>query len=189
MLNHYFSLAVRNLRRAPIAAATNILTLALGLVCFVTAYAFAAFWGRAEQQFANADRIAVLTTNLEIPGLVTLRDELDTPEIAAAYLKTDFPALELVARAVQIDEHATLASGDRAVRSSVVAVDPEFLEMFDLPFTAGDPRAALIAPGGAVITQHQAAALFGGDKNSANGSSSARRKRKAATIGASPTSY
>jgi putative ABC transport system permease protein len=162
VLKHYCSLAVRNLQRAPVAAAANVLTLALGLVCFVAAYAFAAFWGRADQHFVNADRIAVLTVNLDIPGLVTLRDEPSTPEVAAAYLETDFPALERVARAVVINEHATLASGDRAVRANVVAADPEFLELFDLPFTAGDPRAALAAPGGAVLTQRQAAALFGG---------------------------
>jgi putative ABC transport system permease protein len=163
VLQHYFLLAFRNLRRAPLASVVSILTLTLGLVCIVTAFAFVSFWERAERHFANADRIAVLTTNLSIPGLITFTDDPGTPEQAAAYLDADFPELELVARAIKIDEHAAIASGDRAVRANVVAVDPDFLEVFNLPFTAGNPRAAFSVPGSAVITEQQASALFGSD--------------------------
>ncbi|HET8699443.1 MAG TPA: hypothetical protein VFO94_18300, partial [Gammaproteobacteria bacterium] len=64
MLAHYFSLTLRNLRRAPVAAAVNVVTLALGFACFVGAFAFVTLWQRSEQYFANADRIAVLTTTM-----------------------------------------------------------------------------------------------------------------------------
>jgi hypothetical protein len=40
----------------------NVMTLALGLACFVLASAFVTFWQRAEEHFPNADRIAVLTS-------------------------------------------------------------------------------------------------------------------------------
>ena len=43
MLKHYFAVALRNVRSAPLVFAMNVLTLALGLACFVTAYAFVTF--------------------------------------------------------------------------------------------------------------------------------------------------
>ena len=64
MLKHYVVLALRNARRAPFVAAVNVLTLALGVACFLVAFAFVSFWKGAESQFEKADRIAVLTTSL-----------------------------------------------------------------------------------------------------------------------------
>jgi putative ABC transport system permease protein len=140
-----------------------VITLALGLACFVLASAFVTFWQRAEEHFPNADRIAVLTMNLEaLDGSVKFTDETSTPEIAATYLKTEFPALERVARAIAFDNEAMLASGDQVVRRKAVAVDPEFLEIFALPFVAGNERDALSKPGGAIVTQDLATRLFGG---------------------------
>ena len=161
MLRHYLWLALRNLGRSPVASAINVITLALGLACFVVASAFVSFWQRAEEHFANADRIAVLTMNLEaLDGSVKFTDETSTPEIAASYLKTEFPALERVARASAFDSDALLASGDQTLRRKAVAVDPEFLEIFALPFIAGDER-ALAKPASAVVTDELATRLFG----------------------------
>jgi putative ABC transport system permease protein len=164
MFPHYVTVALRNIRGAPFAAAVNLLTLAIGLVCFVTAYAAVTFWGAAEQHFRNADDIHALT--------VTIKNRendfgLDTtaaaPDIAAETLKNDFPAITKIARATVIDRKAMVASGERAVRLFGVAVDPEFLEIFDLPFIAGDSRTALASPRSAVITREYATRLFGAD--------------------------
>ena len=56
-----------------------------------------------------------------------------------------------------------VANGDRAVRLFGVAVDPEFLDIFDLPFVAGDSRTAFAAPRSAVLTREYSARLFGSD--------------------------
>ena len=162
MLGHYFSLALRNLRRSPVASAINVITLSLGLACFVIASAFVTFWQRAEEYFANADRIAVLTMNLElVDGSLKFADDTGTPEIAANYVKSEFPPIERVARATSFNGDAMLASGDQAVRRKAVAADPEFLEIFALPFVAGDARGALARPGSAVVTEGLATGLFG----------------------------
>ena len=42
-----------------------------------------------------------------------------------------------------------------------MAVDPEFLDIFDLPFIAGDPDTALAAPNGLILTRAAALRLFG----------------------------
>jgi putative ABC transport system permease protein len=162
VLSHYVSLALRNARRAPIAAAVNVLTLALGLVCFVIVYGFVAFWEGAERHFANSERIAVLTTSMRlVDGGFAFDDDVHAADVAAQYLKADFPEIENVARASTIGDKATASSGDRAVRLVAVAVDPEFLELFRLPFIKGDPRTALAAPRSGVVTRETAARLFG----------------------------
>jgi putative ABC transport system permease protein len=162
MLPHYVALALRNIRGAPLASLVNLLTLAVGLVCFVTAYAFVTFWGSAERHFRNADDIYVLTTTLRYENNnFGLANAIGAPDVAAETLKSDFPAISKIARATAIDRQTMVASGERAVRMTSVAVDPEFLEIFDLPFVAGDVRLALAAPRTAVITQQYAAQLFG----------------------------
>ncbi|HET7132681.1 MAG TPA: ABC transporter permease, partial [Gammaproteobacteria bacterium] len=162
MLVHYLSITLRNLRRAPLAAAVNVATLALGFTCFVGAFAFVTLWQRSEQHFANADRIAVLTTTIEVlDGSLSFVNDPTTPIVAGKYLRAEYPAIEQIARAIELGDEAPLAADDRAVRAHAVAVDAEFLDMFDLPFVAGDGRLALGQPRSAVVTQELARRLFG----------------------------
>lgn len=164
MLIHYLTLAIRNARRAPVAFAINVFTLAVGLVCFITAYAFAAFWGNAERHFANADRIHVLTMSYtfldrDVQGIVS------APLHAAETLLAHFPSLEKVIRVIRIaaltdDDNVVVSSGDHAVRLAAWAADPELFEIFELPFVVGD-AAALDLPRSVALTQHAAVQLFG----------------------------
>ncbi|HZF28022.1 MAG TPA: FtsX-like permease family protein [Gammaproteobacteria bacterium] len=180
MLKHYVAVALRNVRGAPFTSAVNLLTLSVGLVCFVTAYAFVTFWGSAERHFAKGRDIYVLTLTLKnrenAPGVSTVASgsatisvqEIDNflraPEVAAEFLRNDYPAISKIARSVLIDGKTPVASGGRAERLFGVAVDPEFLDMFDLPFVAGDARTALASPRSAVITREYATRLFGMDE-------------------------
>ncbi|HET8698598.1 MAG TPA: ABC transporter permease, partial [Gammaproteobacteria bacterium] len=170
MLGHYVETGLRNLRRHPGTAALNMLTLAIGLVAIVTAYAYAAFLDRADTQFPSADRIHLLTmsfTPKDNPFPNVRRGvNISVPEQTAAYLREDFPGIEKIARALSFGFGAknTIASADQAERFAPVAVDPEFLEIFPLPFVAGDAAIALESPGSVVLTQEYARKLFG-DKN------------------------
>src|SRR5690606_28128890 len=164
MLTHHLVLAGRNVRRAPIATAAGVLTLAVGFVCFVAAFAFAAFFERAEQGFANAERAYVVTSSFTFFGGSYVRDEsLRTPPFLAELLTTDFPEIESAARAAPLTFGflPSVASDDRAVRAAAVGADSSFLEIFALPFVAGDRR-ALDAPRSVVLTEALAARLFGG---------------------------
>ena len=166
MFGHYVAVALRNIRTSPFTSAVNVLTLAVGLVCFVTAYAAGKFWSSAEQQFRNADDVYVLTVSIKSrdnSGPAGMRNGTATPEVAAEALKSDYPAIAKIARAVTIDRKTMVANGANAVRLYGVSVDPEFLEIFDLPFVAGNARSALSSPRSAVLTREAAARLFGAD--------------------------
>src|SRR5262245_15596943 len=163
MLGHYLAITLRNLRRAPGAAALNVVTLALGLVAMVTAYAYVAYLDRADRQFPNADRIQLLAMGWTpkqtvFTGMGTLNQA--APEVAAAYLREDFPDIEKIARAIVIDRKTMVASGDRALRLLGVVVDPEFVDIFGLRFAAGDSATALRSPDSVVLTEEYARKLF-----------------------------
>ena len=162
MLTHYLSVALRTLRASPLASAMNVVTLALGIACFVIAYAFVLFWSTAERQFKNSDRIAVFTMSLKLKGdQFSYEGDPRLPAVAAKYLKEDFPAIEKIARATGIGPNVIIASGERALRAPAAAADPEFLDLFELPFLAGDSRNALRNPRSVVLKKEFATKLFG----------------------------
>lgn len=163
MLGHYVAIALRNLRRSPGTAALNMITLAIGLVAIVTAYAYVAYLDRADTQFPNADRIHLMTMSYK-PREAAFGGGSWTsvPEQMAEYLREDFPAIEKIARAVSIQFgiKTMIASGEHAEQFTAVGADPEFLEIFPLPFVAGDAASALRSPGSVVLTQEYARKLF-----------------------------
>ncbi|HEX5049053.1 MAG TPA: ABC transporter permease [Gammaproteobacteria bacterium] len=164
MFGHYFTVGMRTIRGAPFASLVNLLTLAVGLICFVTAYAFVTFWGAAEQGFAKASDVHVLTvTNKNLEDGSGRENATVVPDIAAGLLRSDYPAIAKIARAVVMDRKTMVASAGRSERVFGAAVDAEFLEIFDLPFVAGDSRSALASPRSVVLTRAAAARLFGAD--------------------------
>ena len=164
VLTHYLSVALRNLRASPLASAMNVVTLALGIACFVIAYAFVLFWSTAERQFKLSDRIAVFTMSLSLKGdQFSYEGDPRLPAVAAKYLKEDFPAIEKIARAASTGENTMIASGERALRAPAAAADPEFLELIELPFVAGGARNALRSPRSVVLKKDFAAKLFGAE--------------------------
>lgn len=161
MVGHYFAVALLNFRKAPFATFANVAVLGLGLAAFIAAYAVIGFWDRAERHFANADRTFVISSRIEQAGNVVLRETAATNSYAASYLRTDYPQIEAVARAVSLGPNVPVAAGDRAMRLTAVGVGPEFLDIFDLAFAAGDPRGALREPRSVVLTRQTAQSLFG----------------------------
>jgi hypothetical protein len=162
MFGHYLQIALRNLRRSPFTALINVTALALGLVSFVVAYAVVGYWDRSERQFANADRVYAITAKLALrDGSISTGVMPQTNELYERYLRIDFPEFEAIARANAWNRESTVTAGDRAARFVALAVDPEFLDMFELPLVAGDRSRALRDPTGVLLTESAATRLFG----------------------------
>jgi putative ABC transport system permease protein len=162
MFGHYVTIAIRSFRRAPVTASVNVLSLALGLAAFVTAYGVVNFWDRSERHFPSAERIYVVTADLEArDGSVRTGVQPSTNRLYAEHLRADFPEFEAVARAQVMNAEAGVSAGDLYTRMFVVAVEREFLDIFGLPFIAGDADQALREPNSVVLTKDAAARLFG----------------------------
>jgi putative ABC transport system permease protein len=161
MFRHYLTVAVRSFRRGPLAASVNIFALALGLMAFVVAYGVVNYWDRSERHFRNADRTYVVTAAFQgRDGQGRATPVPFTNRLYADYLRADFPEFEAVARAQVMYEETGVTAGDVHAEMFVVGVESEFLEIFDLPFVAGDSK-ALSQPNSAVLAEEVAAQLFG----------------------------
>ncbi|HBN15123.1 MAG TPA: hypothetical protein DD407_08780 [Pseudohongiella sp.] len=141
----------------------QVLTLALGILCFVVAMCIFLFWTSADSHFENADRTFVITSEWEMidggessGGAVPL-----TPHRLASHLDSDFPQLAAIARVTLLDNSVPVRTNEHSLRLRAVAADPEFLRIFNLPFLHGNAQAALDAPRSVVLTRDAARNLFG----------------------------
>ena len=163
MLTHYLTMILRTVRREPISTLLNVLTLSLGLVCFVTAFAISDYWRQSERDFENSDRTAVLNMSFELrDGTLNIGNIPWTPLHLGRYLEADYPEIEAVAR-VAVAKDVTALSGDRATRLDRAIADPEFLEIFEFNFIAGVPGDALRQSGSVILTEETAEQLFGNE--------------------------
>jgi len=162
MLGHYFAIALRNLRRAPFTAFLNVATLALGLVAFVAAYAVVAYWSNSDRHFSNAARTYVITASLALrDGSISTGNMPQTNDLYQKYMRVEFPEFEAIARANPWSKTASVTANGQRARVVAVAVDPEFLDIFDLPFISGDPNTALASPDGVLLSEAAAIRLYG----------------------------
>jgi putative ABC transport system permease protein len=162
MLGHYWLVTWRNLRARPVISLLNVLTLALGLSCFVFAYALTTFWNSSDRHFANAERTYIVSTAMSFrDGRADMGSIPRVNDHLAEYLRVDYPSLEAVARLAFIDQNAMVSAGGRVSRAYAATADAEFLRIFDLPFLLGNPVEALNQPRSVVVSQELAQNLFG----------------------------
>jgi putative ABC transport system permease protein len=161
MYKHYLTTALRHFRQHKLTTAINVVCLTIGLVCFLASYAMVAYFSSGDRHYPNADRTYIIRWKLNAAPSAPM-----SPWLTAKYLKTDFPEIQTIARAT-IDSgiaslsEASVAAGDRKGFVQVAYADPEFLEIFALPFLAGDSKNALRLPRSAVISKDTAIRLFG----------------------------
>jgi putative ABC transport system permease protein len=161
MLRHYLTQALRTFWRFRVTTGVNLLGLVLAVVCFVATYLYIDSLVRSDMYFPKASRTYVITQELRKPdGTRLVPGFPSSAPPAAVYLRADFPGLETVARAVNLRSQSA-AVADRKADLKTVAIDPEFLQIFNLNFKTGDPAAALTSAHSAIITERTAARLFG----------------------------
>jgi hypothetical protein len=105
VIRHYFASALTRFRKSPFTTAANILTLALGLACFVAAYGIATYWRSGDSHHPDADRLVYIE---HILSGEPFGDHGITNLIRAASLREEVSELEAVAR---INGNAANSSG------------------------------------------------------------------------------
>jgi len=146
MLKHYITQALRSFWRFRVTAGVNLLGLVLAVVCFVASYLYIDSLVRSDMHFPKASRTYVLTQEVWRNGSKLIPAYPSAGPPAAAYLRVDFPQLEAVARALPLGRQSA-AADERKAEVKTVAIDSEFLKIFDFNFKAGDPAAAMTSAG------------------------------------------
>jgi putative ABC transport system permease protein len=166
VLRHYIVNALRGFWRFKVTALVNLLGLTLAIVCFIATYLFIDTllrngdlqWKKAGRTYALTEELWTTPTNKMIPAFPAVDAGV------AKYLRADLPGLEAVARGLPLGQ-LPAAAEDRGTHLFAAAVDPEFLEIFDLRPLEGELHGALGSAHSAIITAHGAQELFGTTRN------------------------
>ena len=156
MWRHHLLTFARTLTRRPLHAALNIAGLALGLAVFLILWLDVRFETSFDRWIPDAGQIYLLQISHSRAGSVRIGDR--TPGDALEALRAETPQLVGVR---EWEETASVRRGGEARQQPLTAVDPNFFQVFDLPFVAGGPATALASPDSLVLTAAKAREYFG----------------------------
>ncbi|TPG15862.1 FtsX-like permease family protein [Sphingomonas koreensis] len=147
----------RSLTRHRLYAVLNIGGLALGLAVFLVVFLYVQYERGYDRQLPGWQQLWAVNSEFVAPGFPAVN--VSAPSATLDQLKSSFHGLTGARfRAVH---DATLRNGDVLTTEDIAQVDPAYFGLFPLPAIAGDPKAALSAPGTAVITQDIAKRFLG----------------------------
>ena len=162
MFKNYFIIAWRSLKKNRLVSFINVLGLALGVATCVVISLYVTEEFSYDRFFTNSDRIYRVTLDAKI-GEQTLSEASVMAPVAETF-KEEIPDVEISTRVLNIHSNTKVRIGEKVIRKGNTAfVDPNFFEVFDLPFISGDPATALSKPNTVVLTQEQATAVFGNE--------------------------
>ena len=156
----YLKIALRNIKRYSVHSILNISGMAIGLTCAILILLWVQDEWSYDRHFEHADDLYRVIEKQNSPGgEVTLF--APTLSAVAPALKIEYP--EIIRSSRIMHTPLTLKKGDEFIEETVVAVDKDFLKMFNIRFVRGDINTALNDRHNIVITEETAHKYFGND--------------------------
>jgi putative ABC transport system permease protein len=166
MIRNYFKTAWRNLMRNKSYAAINIVGLAIGIAACLLIFLIVQFETSFDTFHTKRDRIYRVITVFHNPD--GIHPSGGTPLPISEGLRIDFPQLKQVSAIFQNDgSHYTIGDGKsgqpvkKFKEDYAYYVEPQFFNIFDFGWLAGDKKTALSEPNTVVLTQDEAEKFFG----------------------------
>jgi putative ABC transport system permease protein len=161
MIKNYVKIAVRSLVRNKAFAMINIFGLAAGLATCIIILLFVKHELSYDSYNDKADRMVRVVFRGKVKGEY-MREANVFPPVAKTLLK-DYPEVEQATR-LSIGGAPTIIAGDKFFNEKNVAMtDPNFFQVFTIPFLKGDAETALNDPNSIVITRELSLKYFGND--------------------------
>lgn len=167
MFQHYFKTAWRHLLRNKVSSFINISGLSIGIACTVLIVIFIQNELSYDRFHKNAHRIYQVVLNGNMNGQEFWAG--NTPPPVGAALFNNIPGIESYTRfykpsdiVVRYEENGK--SEKFFTEKNVLAVDSNFLQVFDFNIIEGDIAKCLFKPGSVVITEDIARKYFGNEK-------------------------
>jgi putative ABC transport system permease protein len=162
MLNYYFKITFRNIKKHKVYSFIHISGLAIGMAACILIL----LWVQNELSYdrfhRNVDRIYRIATDECIGGKSTKHPA--TPLNIAEALNNDFPEIEKYTRLFKIWQELTVEYNDRKFLAKYIFMtDSTFFDVFTAPVIHGDPKTALTLPGTCVLSKSSAIKYFGYD--------------------------
>ncbi len=165
MFKNYFKVALRNMQRNKVNSFINIAGLAIAMACVILIVMYVQDEVSYDKFFKDADHIFQVNMTTMDNGVESTTGGNTAPAVGPA-LKSLYPEVESYARIyrpgdvlVRYDEDAKNESF--FTEKHVMAVDSNFLQVFNYAFLQGDAARCLQKPNSVVITEETAKKYFG----------------------------
>ncbi len=159
MFKNYIKSAIRNMKRQKGYSLINLAGLAIGITCFVLISLYVRYelsFDRFHENAQNIYRVIVDTSETYMgKSKVAI-----TPAPLASAMEEEFPEV-LMAAKVDSERAVIEYGGKRFIEDRIYYVDSSFLEIFDFPLKAGNPKTALSEPNCLLISKDMAEKYFG----------------------------
>jgi len=168
MIKNYFKTAWRNLFKNKSYAAINIIGLAIGIASCLLIFLIVQFETSFDKFHSKKDHIYRVVTAFHTPDGVS--PSSGSPLPLSEGLRIDFPQLNAVSAIMQMKNdggHYTVGEDSkngvlRKFKENLAYyAEPQFFEIFDFKWLAGDKKTALSEPNAVVLTRDEADKFFG----------------------------
>jgi putative ABC transport system permease protein len=165
MLKNYLKTAWQNLRSHKSYVTINTIGLAVGISACLLIFLLIQYETSFDNFHKNKERIYRVAAATKTKNGMNYSQGSAFP--VAEALRIDYPQLEHVARIYGRDNQQITLLNDKGnasqkkFKENVFFAEPEFFDIFNFPFLAGDSKTALSEINTAVITQETAEKYFG----------------------------
>ena len=160
MFSNHLRIAVRNLWKYPGHTAINLFGLTVGLTVCLLVTAYIVHELSFEDCHSKKDRIYRVQLDLSTETMGTMGLAGAAPPLGPV-LREACPDVEAIARFRRFVEVKMATPTQALKKQTVLAVEPEFFDVFDVKSLRGEPRIDLATPYNVYLTQQLAASLFG----------------------------
>ena len=161
MLENYFKIALRNLKKHKGYAFINLFGLAVGMAASLLILQYVTYEVSYDDFHAQGKHIYRVQYNSYDNGVLEFESATAFPRVGPG-LKEDYPEVEEYARLFLRYGGGVVRYEDQSFKEDLLfQADPSFLTMFSYPMLRGDHNTALSEPGTAVISEETARKYFG----------------------------
>lgn len=160
MARNYFKIIIRNFWKNRTYSFINVFGLAMGIASALVIVMYVRDELVYDRSFSKSDRIYQVTLDAKMGETESLTS--NTPPPVGSTMLQEFPEIEAFTRVFRPYEVVVnnLAKNTQFIEKEVLAVDSNFLQIFDYKMLAGNPRTCFSDPDAAVITEDMARKYF-----------------------------
>ena len=168
MFKNNLKIALRTLRKNKIYTAVTLIGLTAGIAAVLLIFRMVTYELSFNKNFANYDRIVRVVMDQVHPD-GSIHHSTCTPIPAMDIIEQEVSQFEKMSRVKELWVTTTLPdpNGGPPLKKfnmeeaeTAFFVEPEFFDIFDLTWMAGDPAGALVQPNTIVLTEHHAKKFF-----------------------------
>jgi len=157
---NYLTVGFRAMTRHRGYAFINIFGLGLGLAACLLIFLYVRYETSYDKWLPDADRVYQVQTLFTDPETGAKRLQQATEGVVTDTLPKDFPQIEKIARADN-DQQVLIDRNGDAENVTILAADPTFFDILQVPFLRGNPATALAGADSIVLSRKEALKRFG----------------------------